>query len=320
MADAEAWPSLPLEDWRETYATLHMWTQIVGKTRLALAPAENHWWHVSLQLTPAGLTTGPMPYRYGTFAVAFDFVAHRLQIETSAGARRALPLAAMTVADFYAEYREALAALGIELAIMPRPVEVETAIPFAEDRAHCSYDADAVRRFWRILAQADLLLKLFRGRFLGKASPVHFFWGSFDLALTRFSGRAAPRHPGGAPNTPDRVMIEAYSHECSSCGFWPGGGPVAEPAFYAYAYPEPPGYAGRSVSPASARYDTAAREFILPYAVVRSAPSPQDDVLAFLQGTYEAAADLGRWDRAALDRPRDEWPRVTLAARPASSP
>ncbi len=320
MADAEAWPSLPLEEWRETYATLHMWTQIVGKTRLAAAPAENHWWHVTLQVTPSGLATGPIPYRGGTFAVAFDFLAQRLRIETSAGSARTLALAPKSVAEFYGEYHAALAALGIALQIVPRPVEVETAVRFTEDRAHCSYDADAVGRFWRILGRADLLLKRFRGRFLGKASPVHFFWGSFDLAMTRFSGRRAPRHPGGAPNTPDRVMVEAYSHECSSCGFWPGGGPVAEPAFYAYAYPEPPGYAARAVRPAAARYEPAAREFILPYAAVRSAPSPEKDVLAFLQGTYEAAADLGHWDRAALDRPPGEWPGLTPAVGPSPSP
>ncbi len=309
MADAELWPGLPLEDWRDTYATLHMWTQIVGKTRLAAAPMENHWWQVTLYVTPCGLTTGAMPHGSGTFAVAFDFVAHLLSIETSDGAARVLPLAPRTVADFYADYRAALGALGIELAIVPRPVEVETSIPFAEDRAHCSYDADAVRRFWRILSQADRVLKRFRGRFLGKASPVHFFWGSFDLAMTRFSGRRAPRHPGGAPNTPDAVMVEAYSHECSSCGFWPGGGAVAEPAFYAYAYPEPAGYAERAVRPASARYSAEAREFILPYAAVRTASAPERDVLEFLQSTYEAAADLGKWDRAALERPPAEWER-----------
>jgi hypothetical protein len=309
MVDEEAWPSLPLEDWRDTYATLHMWTQIVGKTRLAAAPIENHWWQVTLYVTPRGLTTGAMPYRGGTFAVAFDFVAHRLAIETSDGASRTIPLAPKTVADFYAEYRSALGALGIELAIVPRPVEVETSIPFAEDRAHRSYDPDAVRRYWRILSRADRVLKRFRGRFLGKASPVHFFWGSFDLATTRFSGRRAPRHPGGAPNTPDAVMVEAYSHECSSCGFWPGGGPITEPAFYAYAYPEPAGYAERAVRPAAARYDAAAREFILPYAAVRRSPTPEEDVLAFLQSTYEAAADLGTWDRAALDRPAADWGR-----------
>jgi len=302
MADADAWPSLPLAEWRDTYATLHMWTQIVGKTRLALAPPENHWWQVPLYVTPRGLTTGPMPYGSGTFAVSFDFCDHRLVIETNAGASRALALAPRTVADFYADYRTALRALGIEVEIMPRPVEVERSIPFAEDREHRCYDADAAGRFFRILVQADRVLKEFRGRFLGKASPVHFFWGSFDLATTRFSGRPAPRHPGGAPNTPDYVMVEAYSHECSSCGFWPGGGPVAEPAFYAYAYPEPPGYADRTVRPAAAAYSAAAREFVLPYEAVRMAASPVRDVLEFLQSTYEAAADLGNWDRAALER------------------
>jgi Family of unknown function (DUF5996) len=305
----EDWPRLPLAEWRETYATLHMWTQIVGKTRLALAPMENHWWHVTLYVTPRGLTTGAMPYGAGAVEAEFDFSAHRLVIATSGGAARALSLAPQSVADFYRDYRAALAALGIECRIVPRPVELETSIPFAEDRRHRSYDADAVNRFWRILLQADRALKRFRGRFLGKASPVHFFWGSFDLATTRFSGRRAPRHPGGAPNTPDRVMLEAYSHECSSCGFWPGGGPIVEPAFYAYSYPEPPGYAARAVKPAAARYSADAREFILPYEAVRTSSAPEDDVLEFLQSTYEAGADLAKWDRAAFDRPPSEWPR-----------
>ena len=310
MTDRDVWPSLPLAEWQETYATLHMWTQIVGKTRLQFAPMENHWWQVPLYVTPRGLSTGTIPQPAGTFAVTFDFVDDRLVIETSGGAVRTLALAPKTVAQFYAEYRATLGALGIELKIMPRPVEVATAIPFAEDREHRSYDADAVHRFWRILQHADRVLKEFRGRFLGKASPAHFFWGSFDLAVTRFSGRPAPRHPGGAPNTPDYVMVEAYSHECASCGFWPGGGPVAEPAFYAYAYPEPPGYAERGVRPAAAHYSAEAREFILPYEAVRVAASPADDVMEFLQSTYEAASDLGRWDRASLERPLGEGSRV----------
>ncbi len=302
-------PALPLGEWRDTYATLHMWTQIVGKTRLALAPMENHWWQVPLYLTPRGLTTTAIPYGTRTFAVDFDFLDHALLLRASDGATRGLPLVPRSVADFYAAYRAALRSLGVEVTLRrPAPVEVEIAIPFAEDRQHASYDPDAAHRCWQILVQADRVLKRFRGRFLGKASPVHFFWGSFDLAATRFSGRRAPRHPGGAPNTPDYVMVEAYSHECSSCGFWPGGGAIAEPAFYAYAYPEPAGYGDRPVSPDGARYSAAAREFILPYEDVRNAADPDEALLQFFQTTYEAAADLARWDRAALDRARQEWP------------
>ncbi len=301
-ATAPDWPALPLAEWRDTYATLHMWTQIVGKTRLALAPMENHWWQVALYLTARGLTTSPMPCGQRTVEVEFDFCGHALRLQASDGASHSFALAPRSVADFHARYIAALHSLGIEPVLMARPVEVETAIPFAQDHEHASYDADAAHRCWQILAQADRVLKRFRGRFTGKQSPVHFFWGSFDLALTRFSGRAAPRHPGGAPNCPDRVMVEAYSHECCSCGFWPGGGASAEPAFYAYAYPEPPGYATRPARPAAARYHPQAREFILPYEAVRSAADPDATLLEFLQTGYEAAADLGRWDRAALER------------------
>jgi len=303
-----AWPSLPLAQWQDTYATLHMWTQIVGKTRLALAPMENHWWQVALYVTPRGLTTSAIPYGERTFAVDFDFIDHTLWMRTSDGATRALALAARSVAEFYAEYMAGLRALDLEVALMPSPVEVQTAIPFAEDREHAAYDPDAARRCWQILLQTDRVLKRFRGRFLGKASPVHFFWGSFDLAATRFSGRRAPRHGGGAPNCPDYVMVEAYSHECSSCGFWPGAGAIAEPAFYAYAYPEPAGYADHVVRPPGAYYHREMREFILPYEVVRKASAPDELLLGFAQSTYDAAAEHGRWDRAALDRPQDEWP------------
>jgi len=217
-------------------------------------------------------------------------------------------LFARPVADFYAEYTATLRGLGVEVALKPSPVEVPVAIPFAQDREHASYDQDAAQRCWRILLQADRVLKRFRGRFLGKSSPVHFFWGSFDLAATRFSGRRAPRHGGGAPNCPDYVMVEAYSHECSSCGFWPGGGPIPEPIFYAYTYPEPAGYAGRAVRPDGAYYHREMREFVLPYDVVRRATAPDEVVLEFVQSTYDAAADCGQWDRAALDRPDEEWP------------
>ena len=302
------WPELLLPQWLDTYATLHMCTQIVGKTRLALAPMQNHWWQIALYVTPRGLTTSAMPCGERSLAVDFDFVDHVVWLRTSDGATRALPLVARPVADFYAEYLATLRALGVEVALMPCPVEVPVAIPFSEDHEHASYDPDAARRCWRILLQADRVLKRFRGRFLGKSSPVHFFWGSFDLASTRFSGRRAPRHGGGAPNCPDYVMVEAYSHECSSCGFWPGGGPIPEPVFYAYTYPEPDGYAKRAVRPEGAYYHSEMREFVLPYDVVRRAAAPDDLLLDFVQSTYDAAADCGRWDRAALDRPRNEWP------------
>jgi hypothetical protein len=303
MDVSESWPPLPLDQWRETYATLHMWTQIVGKTRLALAPMENHWWQVTLYLTPRGLTTSAMPSGTRTVAADFDFIDHRLYLRASDGAIRDLPLVPQRVADFYAAYMEALRSLDLDVRIMPVPCEIETAIPFAKDHVHASYDADAANRCWRVLLQTDRVLKQFRGRFIGKASPVHFFWGGFDLAATRFSGRPAPRHPGGVPNCPNWVMEEAYSHECCSCGFWPGGGTLVEPAFYAYCYPEPPGYAERPVQPAAARYDREMREFILPYEAVRTAAAPDEMLLEFLQSTYEAGADLAGWDRAALERP-----------------
>ncbi len=304
----EVWPALPLAEWRDTYATLHMWTQIVGKTRLALAPMENHWWNVTFQLTARGMTTTPMPHGGRTFSVYFDFLNHGLTIRVSDGANRTLPLQPQSVAAFYREYMAALDALGLPVKIMARPVEVVTAIPFADDEEHRSYDPDAAQRWWRATAAADQLLKRFRGRFQGKASPVHFFWGSFDLATTRFSGRPAPQHPGGAPNCADYVMVEAYTHECASAGFWPGSDQLPEPAFYAYAYPEPAGYAAAPVRPDGAYYHPELREFILPYELMRTAASPDQVLLEFLQSTYAAAADLGVWDRAALDRPRATWP------------
>ncbi len=303
-----AWPALPLAQWQDTYATVHMWSQIVGKTRLALAPMENHWWQVALYVTPRGLTTSSIPHGQRAFAVDFDFIDHVLWVRTSEGVARRLALAARSVADFYAEYMAVLRSLELDVKLRPVPVEVQTAIPFAEDREHAAYDPDAVRRCWQILLQTHRVLQRFRGRFIGKASPVHFFWGSFDLAATRFSGRPAPRHGGGAPNCPDYVMVEAYSHECSSCGFWPGAGPVGEPAFYAYAYPEPSGYADHRVRPQGAYYHREMREFILPYEVVRAAPSPDEALLEFAQSTYEAAAEHGRWDHTALERGQKEWP------------
>jgi uncharacterized protein DUF5996 len=301
MASDLKWPELPLAEWRATFATLHMWSQIVGKTRLALAPMENHWWQAALYLTARGLTTSPMPCGSLGVEVQFDFLSHELQVQTSAGARRCFPLTSMTVADFFVRYMDTLHALGISPAIYATPVEVATAIPFARDTDHATYDGHAARQCWAILLDTQRVLKTFRGGFIGKQSPVHFFWGSFDLASTSFSGRRAPRHPGGAPHCPDWVMVEAYSHECSSCGFWPGD-EKSQPTFYAYAYPEPQGYAERKVEPPAARYDKTAREFLLPYEALRAEAHPDEVLLRFFQTTYEAAAELGRWDRAELER------------------
>ena len=300
--DAADWPPLPLEGWRETFATLHLWTQMVGKTRLALSPMENHWWQVALYVTPRGLTTSPIPHGHRTFEVSFDFVDHLLAARASDGETRTLPLEARPVADFYRDYLALLQSLGIDVRIRPHPSEIDGAIPFPDDRVHAAYDPEAARRCWRVLVQADRVLKRFRGRFLGKSSPVHFWWGAFDIACTRFSGRPAPRHPGGVPNLPDYVAVEGYSHECISAGWWPGGGPLAEPAFYAYAYPEPPGCPEAEVRPAAAYYHPELHEWILPYDAVREAPDPDAALLDFLQSTYEAAANLGGWDRAALER------------------
>ncbi|MGE5243973.1 MAG: DUF5996 family protein [Betaproteobacteria bacterium] len=297
IPDAGRWPRLELADWADTCATLHMWTQIVGKIRLALASPINHWWHVTLYATARGLTTSPMPYRGGTVEILFDFVEHRLVFETSDGGRKVLPLEPESVAAFYARVRRTLDELRVAAHIWPMPVEVPSPVRFDEDRQHASYDAAAVERWWRTLRQVDVALKAFRGGFLGKCSPVHFFWGSFDLALTRFSGRPAPPRAGA-----DRITSEAYSHEVASAGFWPGTPGVVDAAFYAYAAPEPPGYAGAPVAPAGARYDRTLNEFILPYEEVRSAASPEAAIRAFLDSTYEAAAALGRWDRAQLER------------------
>jgi hypothetical protein len=306
--DVAVWPRLPFAEWQDTCDTLHMWTQIVGKTRLALAPMENHWWQVPLYLTTRGFGTSPMPYRNRTLDVEFDFIEHRLGLHTSEGESRTIPLRPQSVADFYHAYLDALRSLAIEVRIRPVPVEVVTAIPFPEDRVHAAYDADAAERWWRLTAQADRVLKRFRGRFLGKQSPVHFFWGSFDLAATRFSGRPAPKHAGGAPNCPDYVMVEGYSRECSSCGLWPGGPALPEPAFYAYAYPEPAGYGDRPAGPSGAYYHPELHEFVLPSEVVRTSTAPDQTLLEFYQSAYEAAADLGRWDRPLLDRALADWP------------
>jgi hypothetical protein len=297
-----AWPDLAREGWMETATTVLLWSQIVGKTRLAHAPPLNHWWHVPLYVTPVGLTTSEMISGQRGFEVELDFVTPALRVRDDRGRVESFRLEPMTVATFYRRYREALRAIGVELAIYPRPVEVVEAIPFAEDEQHGAYDAAWMRDFAAALVVIDDVLKEFRGGFLGKSSPVHFFWGGFDLAVTRFSGRRAPPHPGGVPNCPDHVMLEAYSHEVASAGFGPGDARFPEAAFYAYAYPEPAGFARAPVRPAAARYDAALGEFVLPYAAVRTSDDPRRDLLAFLQSTYDAAADLARWDRRALER------------------
>jgi hypothetical protein len=299
---SDAWPELPLEAWTDTLATLHMWTQIVGKVRLVQSPWVNHSWHVTMYVTSRGLTTSPIPHGTRTFEMEFDFIAHQLTIRTGEGQSHNIPLEPQSVATFYARLMAALDALDLHVKIHGRPNEVPEAIPFAQDDIHRSYDREYAERFWRVLVQADRVLKIFRSRFAGKCSPVHFFWGAADLAVTRFSGRTAPEHPGGIPNLPDRITREAYSHEVSSCGFWAGGGPIPYPMFYSYAYPEPSGFANAPVRPARAFYSQDLREFILPYDEVRLAASPDDTLLEFLQTTYEAAANLAAWDRAALER------------------
>lgn len=298
----EVWPSLPFDEWKDTYATLHMWTQIVGKVRFAQTPWINHSWHVTLYVTCRGLTTLPIPYGERTFQIDFDFIDHKLVIETSDGEVRYIELRPRSVADFYRDVMAKLRELGLDIHIHTLPNEVADPIAFEKDEQHASYDADYANRFWRILVQTDRVFKEFRARFIGKCSPVHFFWGSFDMAVTRFSGRTAPPHPGGVPNLPDVVAREAYSHEVSSCGFWPGGGPVPDPVFYAYAYPAPDGFKDAPLKPGSAFYSADLGEFILPYNEVRKAERPDDMLLDFLQSTYEAAANLAKWDRQALER------------------
>jgi hypothetical protein len=298
---AASWPSLPFEAWRDSCATLHMWTQIVGKVRMAHAPAVNHWWHVPLYVSARGLTTSPIPYDRRLVEIDFDFIDHRLVIRTSDGRSDGFALAPMTVADFHAELMGRLRTLGLETRIWTTPVEIPDPIPFEQDRTHDSYDRDYAERFWRILVQASRLFTAFRSGFIGKTSSVHFFWGSFDLAVTRFSGRLAPVHPG-APYIADSVTREAYSHEVSSCGFWPGGPALPEPIFYAYAYPTPGAFADWPVKPAAAAYNRDFGEFVLPYEAVRTAPDPDAALLAFLESSYEAAAVRAGWDRAELER------------------
>jgi hypothetical protein len=293
----ESWPTLPFEAWLDTRETLQLWTQIVGKVRMELSPPMNHWWHVALYVTPRGLTTSSIPYRGGAFAINFDFIDHHLFVLTSDGTTKMLPLIPRSVAAFYRELMTCLQALGIEVTINTRPCEIRNPIRCDEDEIHASYDPIYAHRFWRILAQIETVLQRYRSHFLGKSSPVHFFWGSFDLALTVFSGRRAPEHPGV-----DRITREAYSHEEISCGFWPGDERSPTPAFYSYTYPEPPGLLSASLRPAAATYNQELGEFLLPYEDVRSASSPEQALLEFFQSTYEAGATLGQWDREALER------------------
>lgn len=294
-----AWPQLTLAGWQDTRDTLHLWTQVVGKVRLALAPMVNHWWQVPFYVSARGLTTSLMHVEGRGLEIEFDFVDHVVDLRTSDGQRRQVPMEPRSVASFHESVIQALAELGIRVPMLARPVEVPDAIPFASDELHASYDATAAHRFWQALLQAHRVMSVFRARFVGKASPVHFFWGGADLAASRFSGRTAPKHGGGVPNCADWVQELAYSHEVSSCGFWPGGG--AEGSFYAYAYPEPSGFAQWRVEPAAAHYDDSLGEFLLPYEAVRTADDPDTTLLAFFQSTYEAVADLGRWDRDALE-------------------
>jgi hypothetical protein len=300
-----AWPVLPaLDDWRDTFDTVHMWAQIVGKVRLALAPRINHSWGSALYLTTRGLGTSPIPHGARSFAVEFDLLDHALRISTSDGAARSFALIPMTVADFHSRTMNALRELGIEVRIFTRPVEVVDAIRFEQDDRHRSYDANAVQLFWRAAIQAERVFSRFRAGFVGKASPVHFFWGAFDLAVTRFSGRSAPKHRGGVPNCADWVMVDAYSHEVSSAGFWPGSGigEKEQAAFYSYAYPEPQGFSAYPVLPGAAYFHKGLGEFVLPYEAVRTANDPDRALLSFLESTYAAAADRGAWERATLER------------------
>jgi len=302
-AAGEPWPALPLSDWADTRDTLHLWTQVIGKVRLALAPHVNHWWQVTLYPTARGLTTSAMSCNRGTLEIAFDFIDHVLLLETSDGQRRTVALAPRTVADFHAEVMGALRTMRVDVRIWPHPVEIVDPIPFAKDTIHGAYDAAAVSRFQHAMLRATHVLQRFRSGFEGKCSPVHFWWGSFDLACTRFSGRPAPPHPGGIPHLADRVTREAYSRECHSAGWWPGDTPSgAEAAFYAYAYPEPAGLSEHRLREPAARYDATVHEFLLPYADVRQASASDDRVLAFYDDTYDATARLGGWDRQALER------------------
>jgi hypothetical protein len=298
---SDYWPALPFAAWKDTAITLHMWTQIVGKIRLTLTPWTNHSWHVTLYLTARGLTTSPIPHGSDTFEIYFDFIDHNLRILKSDGSHRAVEQKPRSVADFYKAIMATLDELQLSVTINTTPNEIKNPIPFDQDEEHRSYDRDYANRFWRVLVQSDRVFKEFRSRFCGKCSPVHFFWGSFDLAVTRFSGRPAPPHPGGVPHLPDEITREAYSQEVSSLGFWPGNAAMPTPVFYSYAYPEPPGFSGEKVQPDAAYYEAKLREFILPYDAVRNAEQPDQVLLDFAQSAYDAASKLGKWDRAALE-------------------
>jgi hypothetical protein len=297
---SDAWPALPCAEWQDTATTLHMWTQIIGKIRLTLTPWTNHSWHVTLYVTSRGLTTSPIPHGSSTFEIRFDFIDHQLRILKSDGAGRTIELKPQSVAKFYDLVMQALSDLDLTVTINKLPNEIENPIPFDEDEEHRSYDREYANRFWRVLVQSDRVFKEFRSRFCGKCSPVHFFWGSFDLAVTRFSGRTAPPHPGGIPHLPDAITREAYSQEVSSLGFWPGNAAAPAPIFYSYAYPEPQGFAEAKVQPAAAFYEPKLREFMLPYDAVRTAEKPDEVLLEFAQSTYDAASTLGKWNRDAL--------------------
>jgi Family of unknown function (DUF5996) len=299
--DDHRWPALPVAEWEATRDTLQLWTQIVGKVRMQRTPVMSHWWNVPLYVTARGLTTSLIPAGDRGFQIDLDLVEHRLDVIVSDGTTRSVALAPKTTARFYAEMTDALDGAGLATALWTMPVEIPGAIPFDEDEQHRSYDADQVARFWRLLIQADRVFEVFRSRFLGKVSPVHLFWGALDLAVTRFSGRPAPPHPGGAPNCGPQVMHEAYSHEVSSAGYWPG--PDGEGVFYSYAYPQPEGFAEVDLGVPGASWDDALGEFVLPYTAVRTAADPDDLLLSFLQASYEAAADLAAWDRPSLERP-----------------
>jgi hypothetical protein len=298
---SNSWPALPFAEWKDTAITLHMWTQIVGKIRLTLTPWTNHSWHVTLYVTSRGLTTSPIPHGVCTFEIQFDFIDHQLLVDKSDGARRKLELKPQSVAEFYRTLMRTLKDLDLPVTINTTPNEIENPIPLDRDEEHHFYDREYANRFWRVLVQSDRVFKEFRSRFCGKCSPVHFFWGSFDLAVTRFSGRPAPPHPGGVPHLPDAITREAYSQEVSSLGFWPGNAAMPIPIFYSYAYPEPPGFAGAKVQPREVYYESKLREYILPYDAVRTAEKPDEVLLDFAQSAYDAASKLGKWDRDALE-------------------
>ncbi len=297
----ELWPELTYPSWKNTLQTLQLWTQIIGKIRLQSMPWTNHSWHVSLYVSPSGLTTGSMPFAHGLFEIEFDFIRHQLRITTSEAQREVIQLIPKSVATFYKEVMEALSMLNLAVDIHGAPNEIDPSIPFEQDEEHKSYDLQKVHDFWRILMQTHLVFLEFRSRFIGKSSPVHFFWGGFDLALTRFSGREAPLHPGGVPNMPLAVMQEAYSHEVSSAGFWPGNDAFPEPIYYSYCYPVLAEFKDQSVLPEEAVFSEALGEFVLPYDAVRTAENPRATLLQFLQTSYEAAANAGHWDRATLE-------------------